>query len=353
MSSTIFDLKPEQRKYLDVCMEGVSRSFAVVVPFLETPLQDYVAAAYLICRVIDNIEDCLQPLEWKTARFQEISQLLSEPNQAAPILSAWEHENWPGLGPDQTRLMSATDGLMLWKIYAHIPVGSRASIQKWAQVMANGMDRLEDPLVSPDWSSKENIRLLRREKDYNEYCYIVAGTVGHMLTELVAQHYGFSESVVERLNSRAETCGRGLQKTNILKDFAEDLSRGICYLPEEWLIEAHYAPLCLEGTATSWKKKVIDDVLNELYSSTDYILALPDFAKGYRMASLLSYLPAMQTILLAAQLHNKLFTPDHHVKISRQVMAECVDNARKLIHDNDGILAYSRAIQVMIDACFA
>ncbi len=39
-----------------------------------------------------------------------------------------------------------------------------------------------------------------RQQDYNEYCYIVAGTVGHMVTELVAQHYGFSESVVNELN---------------------------------------------------------------------------------------------------------------------------------------------------------
>lgn len=352
LKTVLFELELAQRKYLEHFMEGVSRSFAVVVPFLEAPLRDYIAVAYLICRVIDNIEDCHQPLEWKAARFQEIAQLLSEPNQAAPILKTWEHENWPGLGTDQARLMSVVDGLMLWQIYEGIPVTARSSIRHWAQVMANGMDQLEDPFRSPDWSCKENIRFLRREKDYNEYCYIVAGTVGHMITELAAQHYGFSESVVGRLISRAETCGRGLQKTNILKDFAEDLSRGICYLPEEWLEEARFAPLHLEGTPIKWKKKIIDDVINELLSSIDYILALPYSAKGYRMTSLLSFLPAMQTSLLAAQLQDKLFTAEHQVKISRQVMAECITDARNLLHNNDGILAYGSAIQAMIDACF-
>lgn len=347
-----FELEPPQRRYLDYFMEGVSRSFAVVVSFLELPLRDYVAAAYLICRVIDNIEDCQQPSDWKAVRFKEISQLLSKPDQATSILKIWERENWPGLDTNQTRLMGVEEGQMLWQIYALIPEASRSSIQRWAQVMANGMHRLEDPLVSPDWSSKENIRLLRRHQDYNEYCYIVAGTVGHMVTELVAQHYGFSESVVTELNASAESCGRGLQKTNILKDFAEDLGRGICYLPEEWLVEAGYAPFFLKGAPGIWKKKIIDDVMGELQGSIGYILALPYPAVGYRMASLLCLLPAMQTVSLAAQLQDRLFTPEHHVKISRQVMAECITDAQSLLHDNDGILAYASSIQEMIDACF-
>jgi farnesyl-diphosphate farnesyltransferase len=174
-----------------------------------------------------------------------------------------------------------------------------------------------------------------------------------MLTELVTQHYGFSDSLARTLSGRAETCGRGLQKTNILKDFAEDLERGICYLPEEWLKDAGYAPLCLEGASPAWKMKVIDDVMSELHNSINYILALPYSAEGYRMASLLSLLPAMQTIFLAAQLQDKLFTPEHHVKISRQVMAKCVTDARSLLHNNDSILTYDCAIQKAIDACFA
>jgi hypothetical protein len=123
-------------------------------------------------------------------------------------------------------------------------------------------------------------------------------------------------------------------------------------LPEEWLSEARFAPLHLEGAPGIWKKKVIDDVMAELYSSTEYMLALPYSAEGYRMASLMSWLPAMQTILLAAQLQDKLFTPAHHVKISRQVMAECITNARSFLHNNAGILAYESAIQKAIDAQF-
>ena len=60
-SAALFDvytLKPLQRTYLTTTMGRVSRSFALVVPWLEDPLQDYIATAYLLCRVLDNIEDC-------------------------------------------------------------------------------------------------------------------------------------------------------------------------------------------------------------------------------------------------------------------------------------------------------
>lgn len=348
----IFELNSAQREYLEVFMGGVSRSFALVVPFLETPLREYVSTAYLICRVIDNIEDCHQPFDWKTARFQEISEILAKPDRASSILRIWEHESWPGLDASQARLVSEIDGRMLWQIFAMIPGDSQSSIRHWAQTMAKGMDRLGNPIESPNWSPQNNVRTLSREEDYNEYCYIVAGTVGYMLTELVSQHYEFSESVVKALEAWAESCGRGLQKTNILKDFADDLRREVCYLPEEWLEEVGFSPLHLEGAPRSWKKKVIDNVMAELRSSIDYVQALPYSAEGYRMASLLSLLPAMQTIYLAAQLQDKLFTEDHHFKISRQVMAECIEDARRLLKNNDAIMEYAFAVQKAIDVQF-
>ena len=71
-----------EKKYLSDMMSKVSRSFAIVVLSLEEPLNDYLAAAYLICRVVDNIEDCTQPFAWKQQRFLEFHRLIQEP--AAP-----------------------------------------------------------------------------------------------------------------------------------------------------------------------------------------------------------------------------------------------------------------------------
>ena len=54
-----------QRRYLADRLNKVSRSFAIVIPAIEQPLSDYLSVSYLICRVLDNIEDCSQPVSWR------------------------------------------------------------------------------------------------------------------------------------------------------------------------------------------------------------------------------------------------------------------------------------------------
>ncbi|NJM28259.1 MAG: hypothetical protein HC856_08680, partial [Pseudanabaena sp. RU_4_16] len=66
---TSFYLSYEQREYWETWLSRVSRSFALVTPCFEEPLDAYMSIAYLLCRVADNIEDCYQPYEWQQARF--------------------------------------------------------------------------------------------------------------------------------------------------------------------------------------------------------------------------------------------------------------------------------------------
>jgi hypothetical protein len=97
---------------------------------------------------------------------------------------------------------------------------------------------------------------------------------------------------------------------------------------------------------------VLDNVMRELRTSVDYVLALPYSAAGYRMASLLCLLPAYQTILLAAQRHERLFTRGHRVKISRETLAQCMLDARSMVADNDAVLQYSHNTESAINAAF-
>ena len=353
MSMRSLKLTDAEKKYLNDMMSKVSRSFAVVVLSLEEPLNGYLAAAYLICRVVDNIEDCTQPFAWKQQRFQEFHRLIEEPASAQQILAAWSQESWPGLTQDELAMMGKARGLMLWEIYAQIPERSRASIRRWASEMADGMLRVEDPGQHPLLEDRGGVRVLAAESDYNAYCFYVAGTVGHMATELVVVHYGLADDVAARLSASCEACGRGLQKTNILKDFAEDLGRGFSYLPYTWLREADCAPLSLAGAPVQWKKKVIDDVVRELRDATEYVLALPYHAAGYRMASLMSLLPAYQTLLLAAEQHAILFTSKHHVKISRPTLAKCQGVAQSMLTDDEAVRRYRLRLEGEIAAAMA
>ncbi len=352
MIETMFGFTLTQQKYLNVFMNKVSRSFAFVVPCLEEPLNQFTGTAYLICRVADNIEDCEESLAWKKERFAEFLQLLSEPWLAVEVLSGWDREPWPGLTPEEKQLMGLANGLMLWEIYALIPDEPRSIIGRWASVMARGMYQIEDPQEAP-WLVKRNgVQVMADEVDYNHYCYFVAGTVGHMVTELVAHHYQLTDGVIDRLLANCESFGRGLQKTNIVKDFAEDLGRGICFLPDEWLRETDYSPLSLAGAPVIWRKKVVADVMEELERATNYIMTLPYMAAGFRTASLLCLLPAYQTILLAVREQEKLFTAEHRVKISHQTLAQCLQDAQSMVSDNDAVLQYSREVNGAVGSMF-
>jgi farnesyl-diphosphate farnesyltransferase len=170
--------------YLIEMMAKVSRSFAVVVAHLEAPLNYQLATAYLICRVVDNIEDCGQPAIWKQAKFEQFQRMLEEPVLAAEVLRQWQGEAWPGLTADETALMGLRKGLPLWQIFAALPDGARATIAHWAATMARGMWQMEEPGLSPLMVERAGVRLLTTEEEYNQYCYFVAGTVGHLGTEI-------------------------------------------------------------------------------------------------------------------------------------------------------------------------
>lgn len=344
------NLSSEQQTYLDKYMKGVSRSFSLVAPEVDAPLDDYLATAYLICRVVDNIEDTTQSFQWQQARFAEFGELLDFPHRAESILNGWDRYAWPGLTDAEKEIMASKDGLMLWQIYAQIPEVYRAPIRHWAAVMAFGMERSGNPYTSDYFFTHGDVRLPINESDYDLYCFYVAGTVGRMITELAIQFYGVDEDSGQILTDGSDACGRALQKTNIVKDFATDLERGVCYLPGEWLREIDFAALDLHGVPSAWKKKVLLNVVAELEDSVDYVVALPETAVGYRKAGLLMMLPAYETILLAASRLQDLFTPYHSVKISRKKMGQCVLRARKMAMDDQAIRAYAHDMSQKIRA---
>lgn len=333
-----------QQSYLQQKLQDVSRSFALVVPFLETPLQHYLATAYLICRVVDNIEDSGQDAEWKFQRFAEFSRLLGAPENAVEILTTWTREDWPALTERERDMMNLNGGLELWQIFAAMPPATQATTRFWVGIMTEGMKQQSDSAHPYAMIHRNGHQILESKDAYDRYCYYVAGTVGHLVTELVIVQYEFPEEVARPLRTRAEACGRALQKTNIIKDFVQDLERQVSYLPDSWLQLADYSPLALCGAAPSWTEMVLDDLLSDLGMATEYVVTLPLAATGYRRAALLCLLPAYQTVLLAARRRDVLFTSEHQIKISHAAMAQCLADSEAMLQDNELLITYSRRI---------
>ena len=83
--------------------------------------------------------------------------------------------------------------------------------------MASGMSEFQQLDTS---AGLKNLRELDR------YCYVVAGVVGEMLTELFCDYSNEIKKRRDELLPLAISFGQGLQMTNILKDVWEDLGRG-------------------------------------------------------------------------------------------------------------------------------
>ncbi|MFN2246166.1 MAG: squalene/phytoene synthase family protein [Candidatus Promineifilaceae bacterium] len=338
-----------QHRYLAEMMQKVSRSFALVAPAVETPLDDYLAAAYLICRVADNIEDAQQSYSWQQARFAEFMGLLKEPETAELLLTDWEEQDWLGLTADEQAMMARSEGLALWEILAGMPGEMRISINHWVSQMVFGMERSNNPAGSDFFVIRHGVRLPVGVSDYDMYCFYVAGTVGRLISDMAISFYTINGSAAQSMRIGSEIFGRALQKTNIVKDFTSDLRRQICYLPDAWLSEVNYRPLTLSGAPAAWKRKVITNVLAELINSVEFLITIPLNALGLRKACLMMMLPAFQTILLAAQNMSRLFTEQNVVKISRITMLECVLKANNLAGNDNAIREYAREFAVQME----
>ena len=70
-------------------------------------------------------------------------------------------------------------------------------------------------------------------QDLRDYCYVVAGIVGEMLTELFLLQSPSLKGVAGDLRARAVEFGEALQLVNILKDSQADGAEKRTYLPSE------------------------------------------------------------------------------------------------------------------------
>jgi farnesyl-diphosphate farnesyltransferase len=158
--------------------------------------------------------------------------------------------------------------------------------------------------------------------DLDRYCYYVAGTVGHLLTELFWLHHGRgSDRRYQTLTSLATSFGLGLQLTNIVKDLADDRRRGWSFVPRQLTRLAGIDPEQLQEPRHRDASRQVMELLiakanAHLRDALDYCIELPRSQYRIRLFCLTSLYFAVRT-LRRARLDPRLLDPDHKVKISR------------------------------------
>ena len=211
---------------LEQLLIASSRTFALAIPLLPEPTRREVTLAYLLFRVADTFEDAASwPRAQRIEALNRFGRLLRAPDRSEieEVSRRWAAEvpcEQPGYQDLLAELPSVLDSFFALNPQAVDLI--RDHTVRTAQGMAGFVARTTD---------NGELRL-RDVADLQAYCYVVAGIVGELLTELFLLGRPQIESVAPDLRVRSRVFGEGLQLVNILKDSASDATEGRRYLPD-------------------------------------------------------------------------------------------------------------------------
>jgi farnesyl-diphosphate farnesyltransferase len=318
----------------EFCMNSlrqVSRTFSRPIETLPGDLRRAVTCGYLLCRAVDAVEDNESfSREERDERYLAFHRTLQGAAPARHFETLWNGVT--GSPPHEIELCSQMNRVMT--VLVGVPEKMREAVLRWVTEMARGMqiyshrEADRDGVVAP-WTSD----------DLERYCYFVAGTVGHMLTELFISEMGLEPEgpAAERMSELAEPFGAGLQLVNILKDITDDLHRGWSFVPRS-LCRAqglHHRDLTDPARRAEAHRAVtplFDLARRNLDRALDYTLAVPRRHREVRLFCLLPLWLAVRTIACAYG-NDAMFTPGREVKVSRDEVEEVTARCTRLVDD--------------------
>jgi farnesyl-diphosphate farnesyltransferase len=211
---------------LDDLLAKTSRTFALAIPMLPEPTRKEVTIAYLLFRVADTFEDATTwPRTERIAALNEFADALRDFD--LPRLETLT-KKWVAKPPvdhaGYMELLAATPEVV--GVLNEFTESARAILIKHAVRTARGM---ADVVARAD--ERGNLELAT-VPELQHYCYIVAGIVGELLTDLFLNDSAELAKVRDVLEGNAIAFGEGLQLVNILKDSGADAKDGRVYLPK-------------------------------------------------------------------------------------------------------------------------
>jgi farnesyl-diphosphate farnesyltransferase len=320
-------LAVEDRELQDRLLLGVSRTFALTIPQLPVQLRGVISNLYLLCRIVDTVEDepNLSSSEKRRfcAQFVDIIDGNGEANrfaeQLAPNLSshtiAAEHE-----------LIRWTPAIM--RVTASFNETQHRALARCVRVMTDGM---------VEFQQDQRLGGLKNLPELDRYCYHVAGIVGETLTELFCE---YSAEIAEHratLMKQAVSFGQGLQMTNILKDIWDDRERGACWLPREVFDGVGFdlnglAPHAYQEEFGRGIAQLIGIAKTHLRQAVGYTLCIPKHEMGIR--SFCFWAIGFAVLTLHKINRRRDFSNGNQVKISRRSVRLVILMTRMILKHN-------------------
>ena len=274
--------------YQKAILGSVSRTFALTIPLLPPAIEKVVGNTYLLCRIVDTIEDAAdlspQTKQNLSALFLE-AVLGKSPARSfvEPCLEALKNYG----NQDELDLIAHTP-TVLRILHTCSPVDQTA-VSRCVSIMSEGMSHFHD---------KQTAAGLKDLNEFEEYCYVVAGVVGELLTTVFSNHSSAFADRIKTHESLAVDFGQALQMTNILKDSPEDKARGVSWKP-----------------AQISQNELLRIAHQKLQGSLDYILLIPKKDLGIRRFCFLAF--GLAVLTLSKITKHTSFSNKNEVKISR------------------------------------
>jgi farnesyl-diphosphate farnesyltransferase len=291
--------------YQRAILESVSRTFALTIPLLPANLEKVVGNTYLLCRIVDTIEDavCIDPKTKQVLSTLFVKTVLdssySEEFVKESLIALLHHPNH-----DEKDLIKNIPRIL--RVLQSCDEKQRHAVAQCVQIMSEGMSYFH---------VRQNQVGLEDLKEFEKYCYVVAGVVGEMLTTVFALHSAAFAKAISGKESLAIAFGQALQMTNILKDSPEDRLRGVSWKPKgidqtELLVIAH----------------------QKLEDSLRYIYCIPKSEPGIRQFCFLAFGLAVLTLKQIARRHQ--FQESAEVKLTRAQVSRFYIFTKIAVHSN-------------------
>ncbi len=324
-------------------VQGVSRTFALTIEVLDEPMSTYICVGYLLCRVADTIEDASHIPPDEQAQLLRCYNRVLDPDDETTIadfeaaVEEWlppepeRNEDWTVVAETRTVVHS----------FRAQPDGVREAVRPPVRELVHGM-----VIFVERYADEGGLRLKDRE-ELEEYCYYAAGTVGHLITNLVTRG-DVADETERTLYGTAESFGLLLQLVNIAKDVYDDFrEENNVYLPAAWLREAGVDQEAVDDPENHERVATVvhrttDHARGFLDDAQRYLEVVPE-TDGNRLAAwAIPFLLAVGTLRELSSRPEDAVTGDG-VKISRQEVAAIV-TAMAGERDRDALADLRRTI---------
>jgi farnesyl-diphosphate farnesyltransferase len=308
----------------------VSRTFALTIPQLPPALRQVVANAYLLCRIVDTIEDeaTLDAVQ-KRSFCTRFAAVVAGESLAASFADALAPRLSSSTPPAEHTLIRETPRVIA--ITHRFSAEQQDALRACVEVMAEGMAAFQEGRTGSGLTDLAEL---------DRYCYCVAGVVGEMLTRLFCDYSPAIAKHRDVLMPLAVSFGQGLQMTNILKDIWEDRQRGACWLPQEVFQESGFDLARLGPDASDPRfglglERLLGLAHAHLEDALRYTLLIPKEETAIRHFCLWAI--GMALLTLRKINRNRTFTSSAQVKISRRSV-KLVIAASRLSVRSDALL---------------